>query len=219
MRRKGALDGILHVGRLPAVDQPLVLKKGDPVVLSNKLALGRGGQETGEDGRVLRPATINCTIPEILRDLKVGERVWFDAGLVSEREIAPFFKRYRETLAEERRMLFDRFKFVDGALKVVGVGSVGTRCFVGLFLAAPDDPLFLQIKEARPSVLEPYTGTKRVAHNGQRVVVGQRLMQSASNIFLGWSRGVGGHDFYVRQLRDMKVAPDVESQTPRVMQA
>ena len=102
-------------------------------------------------------------------------------------------------------------------MKVVGVGSVGTRCLVALFLAAPDDPLFLQVKEARRSVLEPFTTAQRVAHNGQRVVVGQRLMQSASDIFLGWSRGPHGRDFYVRQLRDMKVAPDIESQTPRVM--
>ena len=138
---------------------------------------------------------------------------------VSESMIAAFFQQYRETLAEERRMLFDRFKLVDLALKVVGVGSVGTRCFVALLLAAPDDALFLQVKEAGRSVLEPYTGTKPVEHNGQRVVVGQRLMQSASDIFLGWSRGPRGRDFYVRQLRDMKVSVDIESQTPRVMKA
>jgi uncharacterized protein (DUF2252 family) len=136
---------------------------------------------------------------------------------VNDRVIDAFFKRYRETLAEERRMLFDRDKVVDVAVKVVGVGSVGTRCLVALLLAAPDDPLFLQVKEARPSVLERYTGHKPVRHNGQRVVVGQRLMQSASDIFLGWSRGPTGRDFYVRQRRDMKVAPDVETQTPQVM--
>jgi uncharacterized protein (DUF2252 family) len=90
----------------------------------------------------------------------------YHAGLFKKHEVVAFLKRYRETLAEERRILFDRFKFVDGALKVVGVGSAGTRCFVALFLAAPDDPLFLQIKEARPSVLERYTGGARVAHNG-----------------------------------------------------
>jgi uncharacterized protein (DUF2252 family) len=136
---------------------------------------------------------------------------------VTDRVLAAFFKRYRDTLPEERRILFDRFKLIDAALKVVGVGSVGTRCYVVLFLAAPDDPLFLQVKEARRSVLEQFTGRARVKHNGQRVVVGQRLMQSASDIFLGWSRGSTGHGFYVRQLRDMKVAPAVESQTPRVM--
>ena len=96
---------------------------------------------------------------------------------------------------------------------MVGVGSVGTRCLVALFLAAPDDALFLQIKEARRSVLEPYT-RQHVKHNGQRVVVGQRLMQSASDIFLGWSRGPGGRDFYVRQLRDMKIGPEIEAATP-----
>jgi uncharacterized protein (DUF2252 family) len=141
-----------------------------------------------------------------------------DKSEVNEHIVEAFFKRYRETLPEERRILFDRFKAVDVALKVVGVGSVGTRCYIALLLAAPDDPLFLQIKEARPSVLERYTGHSRVEHNGQRVVVGQRLMQSASDIFLGWSRGPAGRDFYVRQLRDMKVAPLVESQTPQVMQ-
>lgn len=139
-----------------------------------------------------------------------------DKAVMNERVISAFFKRYRDTLAEERRILFDRFKVVDVALKVVGVGSVGTRCYVTLLLAAPDDPLFLQVKEARRSVLEPYT-RERVAHNGQRVVVGQRLMQSATDIFLGWSRGARGRDFYVRQLRDMKVAPDVETQTPKLM--
>jgi uncharacterized protein (DUF2252 family) len=138
---------------------------------------------------------------------------------VNERVITAFLKRYRETLPEERRILFDRFKVVDVAMKVVGVGSVGTGCYVALFLAAPNDPLFLQVKEARRSVLEQFTGRARVKHNGQRVVVGQRLMQSASDIFLGWSRGPRGRDFYVRQLRDMKVAPAVESQTPRVMRA
>jgi uncharacterized protein (DUF2252 family) len=136
---------------------------------------------------------------------------------VNERTLAAFFKQYRNTLAEERRMLFDRYELVDAAAKVVGVGSVGTRCYVALFLAAPDDPLFLQVKEARRSVLEPYRRHSPAAHNGQRVVTGQRLMQCSSDIFLGWSRGPGGRDFYVRQLRDMKVAPEVEVLTPRMM--
>jgi len=135
----------------------------------------------------------------------------------SEGDIASFFKRYRDTLAEDRRMLFDRYQFVDAAVKVVGVGSVGTRCYIALFLGAPNDPLFLQVKEARPSVLERYAGRGRVAQNGQRVVVGQRFMQSASDIFLGWTRGPRGRDFYVRQLRDMKVAPEVELHTPQFM--
>ena len=143
----------------------------------------------------------------------------YHSQLLNERDVALVLKQYRETLAEERRMLFDRFTLVDAAFKVVGVGSVGTRCIVMLLLAAPDDPLFLQFKEARPSVLERYTGHARVPHNGQRVVVGQRLMQSASDIFLGWCRGPRGRDAYVRQLRDMKVSADIETQPPKIMHA
>ena len=97
---------------------------------------------------------------------------------VTERVLAAFFKRHRKTVPEERRLLFDRFTLVDAALKVVGVGSVGTRCYAVLFLGSPDDPMFLQVKEARRSVLEQFTGRARVKHNGQRVVVGQRLRQS-----------------------------------------
>ena len=108
-------------------------------------------------------------------------------------------------------------------MKVVGVGSVGTRCAVALFLAGHEDALFLQFKEARRSVLAPYVRQRaaknghRVAHNGQRVVIGQRLMQSASDIFLGWTEGPEGRGFYVRQLRDMKVAPAVETMSPRML--
>lgn len=142
-----------------------------------------------------------------------------DKKLVNPDIIATFFKTYRASLPEERRMLFDRFTPVDAALKVVGVGSVGTRCYVTLLLAAPDDPLFLQVKEARRSVLEPYVKGPRPTHNGQRVVVGQRLMQSATDIFLGWAKVPGARDFYVRQLRDMKISPEIESQTLRVMRS
>lgn len=142
-----------------------------------------------------------------------------DKKIMSDQVIATFFKQYRATLAEERRILFDRFTVVDVALKVVGVGSVGTRCYVALLLAAPDDPLFLQVKEARRSVLEPYVKHAGAGHDGQRVVVGQRLMQSASDIFLGWARGPTGREFYVRQLRDMKVSAEIEAQSPPVMRA
>lgn len=117
---------------------------------------------------------------------------------------------YRRTLSDERRVLFDRYRFEDSAMKVVGVGSVGTRCFIGLFFAADDQPLILQFKEARRSVLEPYAGKSKYDNQGQRVVMGQRLMQSSSDIFLGWARGRRGFDFYVRQLRDMKMSIPVE---------
>ncbi|MFL9892508.1 DUF2252 domain-containing protein [Paraburkholderia sp. RL17-381-BIF-C] len=117
---------------------------------------------------------------------------------------------YRESLAEPVRILFDRFHFVDLALKVVGVGSVGTICGVGLFMASDNDPLFLQVKEAKMSVLEPYAGKSLHPNHGQRVIAGHRIMQAASDVFLGWSRGQNGRDFYVRQLRDMKMSVMIE---------
>jgi len=120
---------------------------------------------------------------------------------------------YRSTLPDERRLLFDRYRLEDVAIKAVGIGSVGTRCFVGLFFSAENHPLLLQFKEACPSVLAPYAGKSEYENDGQRVVTGQRLMQSASDIFLGWARGRGGRHFYVRQLRDMKMSAQVEGAT------
>src|SRR5262249_50047401 len=98
-------------------------------------------------------------------------------------------------------------------------GSVGTRCFIVLFGGDQDDHLFLQVKEARPSVLEGLAGPSPFTNNGERVVVGQRFMQSASDIFLGWTRGMHGRDFYVRQLRDMKIAPNLTGYGPRTLAA
>jgi uncharacterized protein (DUF2252 family) len=117
---------------------------------------------------------------------------------------------YRDSLNPSIRTLFDRFHFCDLAVKVVGVGSVGTRCSIALFVAGDDDPLFLQIKEARASVLEPYAGKSVYSNHGERVVVGQRLIQSASDLFLGWTRAKVGFDVYIRQLRDMKMSAVVE---------
>ena len=113
---------------------------------------------------------------------------------------------YRRTLSDERRVLFDRYRFEDSALKVVGIGSVGTRCYIALFFAEDNEPLVLQFKEARRSVLEPYVQKSKYENQGERVVMGQRLMQSSSDIFLGWACGRRGFDFYVRQLRDMKMS-------------
>ncbi len=117
---------------------------------------------------------------------------------------------YRESLPEHVRVLFDRFHLFDVAVKVVGVGSVGTQCLVALLMAADNDPLFLQIKEARASVLEPYAGASLHANHGQRVVAGQRLMQAASDMFLGWTTGKDGRHYYFRQLRDVKISAIVE---------
>jgi len=120
---------------------------------------------------------------------------------------------YRASLPEDRRFVFDRYWLEDFAFRVVGIGSVGTRCYVGLFFCDDKNPLLLQVKEARQSVLEPYAAKSPFENEGQRVVVGKRMMQSASDIFLGWFRGRSGHDFYVRQLRDMKFVVPVEGLT------
>jgi uncharacterized protein (DUF2252 family) len=117
------------------------------------------------------------------------------------------FAAYRESLPEHRRLLVDRYKFRDLAVKVVGVGSVGTACAVILTMAGENDPLFLQVKEARRSVLEAYAGKSVYANHGQRVVMGQKLVQSASDVFLGWTEAHRGRHFYIRQLRDMKIKP------------
>lgn len=126
------------------------------------------------------------------------------------KHVRQMFQQYRETLPGERRILLDRYQLVDVARKVVGVGSVGTRCAVALLMAGPHDPLFLQFKEARASVLEPYAGKSRYANQGERVVTGQRMLQSSSDIFLGWTGDNQGHDFYFRQYRDMRMKVDVD---------
>ena len=127
--------------------------------------------------------------------------------------------QYRNTLAGDRRRLLDKYEFVDLARKVVGVGSVGTRCWVALFVGRDNsDPLFLQVKEAEAAVGEPFLGTSEYPHHGQRVVEGQRLMQGASDIFLGWDQFEGDdgvtRDFYLRQLWDWKFSVDVDAMPP-----
>ena len=131
---------------------------------------------------------------------------------------------YRASLQGDRQQLLDSFRFRQIARKVVGVGSVGTRAWVILMTGSDDgDPLFLQAKEAEASVLEPYAGASRFANHGQRVVEGQRLMQAASDIFLGWCSVVGidgrERDFYVRQLWDWKRSADVERLSPAGLEA
>lgn len=124
---------------------------------------------------------------------------------------------YRQSLPDDRRVLFERYRLEDWAVKVVGIGSVGTRCLVGLFFSAENHPLLLQFKEARRSVLEPYAGKSVHENQGQRVVVGQRLMQSSSDIFLGWTRGRLGYHYFGRQLRDMKFSIPLEGASPAHM--
>jgi uncharacterized protein (DUF2252 family) len=129
-------------------------------------------------------------------------------------DVAATVADYRDSLTDERRFLFDRFRVVDVARRVVGVGSVGTRCWVTLLeaVAAPDgapDRIVLQVKEAQPSVLAPYAGPTPSGHEGRRVVAGQRLTQAASDLFLGWCQAPGGHHYYVRQLWDVKGQGDL----------
>ena len=126
------------------------------------------------------------------------------------------YEAYVRTLPDDRRVLLSKYNFVDFARKVVGVGSVGTRTWVLLLMAGGDgdDPLFLQVKEADASTLEPYAGKSAYANHGKRVVEGQQLMQEASDIFLGWTHGEVV-DLYVRQLRDMKLSEDIATMTKR----
>src|SRR5215472_8688102 len=119
--------------------------------------------------------------------------------------------QYRETLAPDVRILLDRYRLADAVIKVVGIGSVGTLCMVALMISSTNTPLFLQIKQANASVLEAYAGKSAYPHHGQRVVMGQQLMQPASDLFLGWATGTSGRQYYVRQLRDVKLPPLVET--------
>ncbi len=138
-------------------------------------------------------------------------------------QLLDLIAKYRRTLETDRRFLLEQFEFADMARKVVGVGSVGTRCWIVLLLGRDEsDPLFLQVKEAQTSVLSRFVGASKYTNQGQRVVAGQRLMQAASDIFLGWDRtevGLDGQqrDFYVRQLRDWKYSIPIETLEPRGM--
>ena len=162
-----------------------------------------------------------------LNDPPVLERVddLFGAehGEVLTERIREAFAGYRESLSPDRRQLFDRYRLVDVARKVVGVGSVGTRCWVALLVGRDaGDPLFLQVKEAGASVLEPFVGTGHYQHHGRRVVEGQRLQQAATDILLGWTRIPGGdgqmHDYYIRQLWDQKGSALLDELDPAAME-
>jgi uncharacterized protein (DUF2252 family) len=126
-------------------------------------------------------------------------------------ELDHLFRAYLASLSDDHRMLVNRYRLVDAAIKVVGVGSVGRRCWIALMMSQGNKPLFLQFKEAVRSVLEPHAGRSAYRHRGQRVVMGQRLMQPVSDIFLGWTTAINGRHFYVRQLHDAKIKPLVET--------
>jgi hypothetical protein len=148
----------------------------------------------------------------IVEDPPVIQRVETPGGAEALRAV---FEDYRATMAESRREFLERYRFADFALKVVGVGSVGTRCFVMILEGRDEnDPLILQAKEATASVLEEHFAASTCANHGERVVIGQRLMQATPDIFLGWTRGPGGRDFYLRQLWDMKGSVDTTTLQP-----
>ena len=162
----------------------------------------------GEPRFVSRPPLI-VPVDELLPEAQKREEV--------EEAIHELLRRYRRTLQFDRRVLLEQYRYVDLAHKVVGIGSVGTRCWIALFLGRdPSDALVLQIKEASTSVLEPYLGPAGFTNHGERVVEGQRLMQASSDIFLGWIRNPSGfdgnqRDFYVRQLWDWKGGFEIET--------
>jgi uncharacterized protein (DUF2252 family) len=140
-----------------------------------------------------------------------------------ETQMSDLIAKYRRTLETDRRFLLEQFEYADLARKVVGVGSVGTRCWIVLMLGRDEsDPLFLQVKEADTSVLAAFAGASKYTNQGQRVVAGQRMMQASSDIFLGWQRIAAGldgkpRDFYVRQLRDWKYSIAIEDLVPHSM--
>ena len=165
--------------------------------------------------------------PRIISDpplIEPVEELFPDVTADQMTEVArEFIRGYRRTLQTDRRVLLEQFRFVHLARKVVGVGSVGTRAWIALFLGTDgSDPLFLQVKEAQASVMEGYVGKSGFANHGERVVAGQHLMQASSDIFLGWKQMTNAlegvtRDFYVRQLRDWKASAEIETMTPDVM--
>jgi uncharacterized protein (DUF2252 family) len=164
---------------------------------------------TETDGRTIRLASRPPLLAPV-RELWAAD----DAERVTE-GVGLALASYRASLRDDRRALLEQFEVVDMARKVVGVGSVGTHCYVALLQGKrPDDVLFLQVKQAEASVLESHLQQSGYGNHGQRVVTGQRLLQAVPDIFLGWSRGPDGNDYYVRQLWDMKGGIDPAKLTP-----
>ena len=172
-------------------------------------ALSKLGEQVNGSYRIVSQPPI--VVP--LRDLAATYGLSADEA---EHAIREQFRAYRATLPDDRRRLLERFEIIDAARKVVGVGSVGTRCFITLLQGRDaHDPLFLQVKEATASVLEPHAGKSRYRQHGERVVQGQRMMQAASDIYLGWTKGLDvRRHYYWRQLRDMKGSVDIETMVP-----
>jgi uncharacterized protein (DUF2252 family) len=177
-------------------------------------ALAKLTTEVDGEPQILSDPPLLVPITELAEEAGIPVEPMIDA-------LHDLYRRYRRTLLPDRRHILEQFRSLDIARKVVGVGSVGTRCWIMLLVGKDnEDPLFLQVKEAQTSVLEPYLGKSSYTNHGQRVVLGQRLMQSVSDIFLGWVRAeetLDGtpRDFYFRQLWDWKTSVDLDVIVPR----
>ena len=205
---RARFDGLLKERQRKAIDKGLAkARTRDSMQELDKLTRIEDGQP-----RIISEPPVIVPLRDLLGEL---------AGAVDiEKELKDLIAKYRRTLQPDRRVLLEQFEFTDIARKVVGVGSVGTRCWIILMLGRDEtDPLFLQVKEAEESVLARFAGASKYDNQGERVVHGQRLMQAASDIFLGWQRfaGLDGttRDFYVRQLRDWKFSVDIAAMIPR----
>jgi uncharacterized protein (DUF2252 family) len=208
------LTGQLSKSRQRGLDKSLAKARDN----DSLKAFGKLTEVVDGHRRIKADPPLLVPITDLLPDVAHAELVSSLTGLL---------EGYRQSLQSDRQLLFDAFEFVDMARKVVGVGSVGTRCWIVLFLGRDDgDPLFLQVKEAPPSALAEFVPPElrsphAPTHQGERVVAGQRLMQAASDIFLGWQRVLGldgeTRDFYVRQLRDQKGSAVVDQMDPRGM--
>jgi uncharacterized protein (DUF2252 family) len=228
-RRRGAADGralvLAAVGGYRAKMRDLALRSDldawyDRIDVAQLLATVPSATERAAVQGVLTAAATRDNVHSFakLTALVDGHRQFVDrpptlerlpAGALRKR-VTSVFERYPTSLADDQRVLLSRFRLVDVARKVVGVGSVGLAAYVGLYLGRDDDdPLVLQAKEAVVSVLEPAKGRPAIRHQGRRVVDGQRLMQAASDTFLGWADGSRGASYYVRQLADMRWSLDV----------
>ena len=212
------LDAEEMLGRLRAVASPERLRKAEALVASAKTkdsmqAFRKLTHEVDGQRRIISDPPLIVPVEELYPD---------QDGVVVQAQMAELLGAYRMSLVSDRKHLFDQYRFVHMARKVVGVGSVGTRAWILLFEGLDgQDPLFLQAKEAQSSVLEQYAGVSEYTNHGERVVAGQRLMQASSDIFLGWQRtnGLDGvdRDFYLRQLRDWKASAEVEGSVPEGM--
>ncbi|MEU5278628.1 DUF2252 domain-containing protein [Streptomyces asoensis] len=214
--RRAALEAVAAyrtaVRRLSRLDELAVWY--ERIDTERLLPLLRSARRRGRDGASLTRARRRTGLQSLHKLTEVVDgrrRIVHDppliepAGASDAAALRKIFSDYRSTLAGEPRLLLDRYRFVDAARKVVGIGSVGTRCFLVLLAGRDtDDPLLLQIKEARSSVLEEHLPTGPYVHPGHRVVAGQRLLQASGDVFLGWMTGPQGRAFYWRQLRDPK---------------